>query len=106
MHGADPNLADTFGNTPLMEGVRFHDLIGQRIILELILAGANVNAVTKDGSTPLSHAVRRSNEFGAQWLIWRGASLDVHTPEGTLLEIAATHPDAQAMTALLKRAGL
>jgi ankyrin repeat protein len=106
LNGANPNLALPDGKTPLMESMRFFDMAGERMTLELIVAGADVNATAKDGATALSQAVHTSNNFGAQWMIWRGANLDVHSPDGTLMQGASLNPDWPSMIELLKRAGL
>jgi len=49
--GADPNAADTFGQTPLMIAAQSGN---ERAVQRLIAAGANVNSVNVDGKTALS----------------------------------------------------
>lgn len=54
--GADPNLRDGRGNTPLLLAVQF----GQQGIIEALLAGrANPNLANSSGETPLIRAVQR-----------------------------------------------
>ncbi len=106
LYGANPNLARNDGKTPLMQCVTGYDMESERMLVEFILAGADVNAVTKDGVTPLSASVHSRNNTAAQWMLWRGASTDVHTPDGTLMQEAALNQDWPSMIELLKRAGL
>ena len=106
INGANPNLARNDGRTPLMQCVSGFDMASERMMVELIVAGADVNAVARDGTTALSEAVHCCNNTGAQWMIWRGANLDVHSPDGTLMQGASLHPDWPSMIQLLERAGL
>ena len=106
LKGANPNLAKNDGKTPLMQCVTHFDMASERMLVDLIVAGADVNATAKDGATALSWAVDASNNTGAQWMIWRGASLEVHAPTGTLMQTATAHPDWPSAIDLLKKAGL
>ena len=106
LNGANPNLAKNDGRTPLMECAKHFEMASERMLMDLIVAGADVNATAKDGTTALSEAVHSCNNTAAQWMIWRGADLDVHAPDGTLMQIATVHPDWPSMIALLKKAGL
>ncbi len=105
-NGANPNLAATDGKTPLMQCATDANMDSERMLMDLLVAGSDVNATARDGSTALSEAVAARNNTAAQWMIWRGASLDVHAPEGTLMQIASLMPDWPSMIELLKRAGL
>lgn len=106
LNGANPNIATNDGKTPLIQCTNGFDLESERMLVELVLAGADVNAKAKDGVTALSNAVHARNNTAAQWMIWRGASLEVHTPDGTLMQEAAANPDWPSMIDLLKRNGL
>lgn len=106
LNGADPNLARNDGKTPLMQCVTGFDMASERMLVELILAGADVNAAAKDGTTALSQSVHSSNNTGAQWMLWRGASLDVYSPDGTLMQGASLNSNWPSMIGLLKKAGL
>ena len=106
LKGADPNVAKDDGTTPLMQCVAYADMASERMLVDLIVAGANVNATAKDGTTALSMSVHCSNNTAAQWMIWRGADLNVHSPDGTLMQGAALHADWPSMVTLLKQAGL
>ncbi|KAL8999176.1 MAG: hypothetical protein Q9169_001955 [Polycauliona sp. 2 TL-2023] len=56
-HGADPNIPNDFGETPLFLAVSDGHIAAAEFLLQ---HGANVNARDKDGSTPI-HAVKYSN---------------------------------------------
>lgn len=50
-HGADPNVASKLGNTPLLMACKY---LNEEIALQLIDAGADVNAANTKGHTSLS----------------------------------------------------
>ena len=106
LKGANPNLGLPSGRTPLMESMLTCNLASERMMLELTVAGADINASSKDHSTAMTVAVHSRNDFGAKWMIWRGANLDVHGPEGTLMQSAAANADFPSMIELLRKAGL
>ena len=106
LNGANPNLPKNDGKTPLMECVNGVDMASERMLVELLVAGADVNATARDGTTALSQSVRACNNTAAQWMIWRGASLDVHSPDGTLMQAARLHENWPSMITLLERAGV
>jgi ankyrin repeat protein len=76
MHGADPNATDTQGYTPLFYAVLNRQDCSQRL---LALKGANVNIFAHDGTTPLTHAVRKNDLSQVEFLLWLGAAI---RPEG------------------------
>jgi ankyrin repeat protein len=80
--GADPNLANAVGATPLMWAVE--DPTKEKLLLD---RGANANAVSDDGRTALRIALSRSDgEAAALLLLKRGAKLPV--TEGSLADAA------------------
>jgi ankyrin repeat protein len=59
IHGAEVNVQDNGGDTPLHDAARR----GQKDIVELLLAkGADTNARDNSGRTPADEAVRRGHE--------------------------------------------
>lgn len=71
----------------------------------LLVAGANPNALRKDGYTELTWAVKRDNEHGAQWLLWLGVDPRQRTKHGTPFEIAVREGN-QRQIELLRRNGV
>lgn len=72
-HGADPNLRDAGGNSPLMIAVTF----GQVGLIPLLLAArANPNLGNTAGETPLIRAVQRRDVGTARVLVTGGANPD------------------------------
>jgi RNA polymerase sigma factor (sigma-70 family) len=69
--GASPNAEDSRGWTPLMEAVRRGDIMQ---MLHLILGGANLDHVAKDGSTALELAIKRGNAKATEILLWANAN--------------------------------
>ena len=80
--GADPNIADYNGDTPLTKAIwSTNDTnadIDQitNIVKELIKHGANVNAKNDSGRTALFTSIYQNNTEIALCLISNGASLD------------------------------
>ena len=80
--GADPDVADSRGRTPLMEAVRFDNPVAVR---QLIDAGADVNAQDEDGYTALmdvSSSYRHSRTNTFELLIEAGADLNMRELSG------------------------
>ncbi len=98
--GADPNEHDEDGNTPLHEAIKKRESITP--LLEL---GANVNAKTKWGKTPL-HIAANSVYFSESRipdLINYGADLNAQDNEGnTPLHIAANSCAIEGVKILLR----
>ena len=71
--GANPNLADNAGNTPLMNAVqsRFEDGVQT-----LLLSGAQVDKVNGSGETPLIRAVQLRDLGLVRLLVAKGANPD------------------------------
>jgi|SRR5215472_12329132 len=100
--GADPNVRDALGRTPLLEAVR----AGQTEAVRLLLgAGAKVNVPSLDGRTPLIEAAAQGQTDAAKLLIEGGADLNtIQRGSGTALQTAerSGHND---IAALLRQAG-
>jgi ankyrin repeat protein len=99
--GANPDIGDANGKTPLMASVRFLGIEGHRMTAMLLLKGANIEAKTKDGMTALTTAVSVGHDHGVMWLIAAGADTEAPTPKGPLIEYAEHMPTQY----LLKRFG-
>jgi uncharacterized protein len=86
-YGADVNLGDRQGVTPLMKtvilGIKDARSMADKLqISQYILdSGADINARTVDGTTALMYAVRNCRLEMMEWLLARGASLSI-TDEG------------------------
>ncbi|MGJ3648309.1 ankyrin repeat domain-containing protein [Sphingomonas sp. GlSt437] len=72
-HGADPNLRDSRGNTPLMVAV---ELGADGVVNALIEYKANVNLGNDGGETPLIRAVQRRDLELVRVLLAAGADPD------------------------------
>lgn len=91
----DVNVQDNKqGATPLMWLISSYRTItgtgrAQKIMRELVAKGANINAVDKDGNTPLMIAVIIGVIPAAEFLILHGADVQLKNKKGqTALEIA------------------
>ncbi|WP_374143539.1 ankyrin repeat domain-containing protein [Sphingomonas sp.] len=96
--GADPNLRDIKGNTPLMVAVSggFADLIAP-----LVAAKTNVNQGNDSGETPLIRAVQRRDLAMVRELIAAGADPD--QADSLAGKSARTYADEDTRTPALAR---
>ena len=78
--GAEVNVHDRDGVTPLMRAITLRDL---RMVQLLLDARAPVNVTDNRGHTALTHAILRSDADILKLLIARGAKTDVVTAMGT-----------------------
>lgn len=98
--GADINVRDAEGYTPLLTAVRtrYHALVEL-----LVEKGADVNRADNDGWTPLMYAAWRDSADSARILLGKGAALEQKNPQGlTALSIAAQHGKVAAVKALVE----
>jgi len=120
-HGADPKIATFGGTTPLMAAAGVNWVVdqtydeGQKNLLEAVKLcyelGMSVNDVNSMGITALMGAANRGSDEIIEWLVSKGARLDVKDKEGrTALNWAegvflATHPGKAkpSSTALIKK---
>ncbi len=100
--GADPNVANRVGSTPLI--LSTGDIAKVRLLLA---KGANVNVKTKAGRTPLMTAVYYdNNEAVVQLLIDKGADILARDKFGaSVLEIAAGGKSNAGVAKLLLEKG-
>jgi ankyrin repeat protein len=89
--GADPDIPDNQGQTPLMESLRYISCSSQWMTSLLLLSGADPSASRKDGRTALTFATAAGHQIGIEWLTWAGADVLAETPKGALTSYA-THP--------------
>lgn len=78
--GAQVNVRDRDGMTPLMRAIVLRDL---RMVKLLLDAGARINTTDHRGHTAFTHAILRSDADILKVLIERGAETDVVTAMGT-----------------------
>lgn len=135
--GANPNLKDDLGETPLMyavggpasrrdivlrlleqggdlratngQGETLTMLAGSAAVLELLLdKGADPNAKSRDGLTPLMYAVaerRPGNLAQVKLLLARGAQVNARNAEGVTALLIAAHCERFDVLALLLKHG-
>lgn len=110
LYKADVNVKDHHGRTPLFDCLEAHDPFwggdSDYMILEMLTTrGADLNARSDDGMTPLALAVKKGDHRKAAFLIEHGAAL---APEGVSPEMLPTAiakaKDDQRMVALLESA--
>jgi ankyrin repeat protein len=127
-HGADPNLADRAGRTPLMEAgssveitsllLEHHASVGPLTpggftplmtagtleVIRLLLAhGADVNAARENGFTPLMMEVQSGKPECVQELLAHGANPNAKQAIGrTVLQVALYRGDARIVRLLLQ----
>lgn len=78
-HGADPNVRDAFGRTPLMRSLRGY---GIRFIRPLVKYGADLNAVDNHGRTVLMQAAEIDNWHAVSELLKCGADPYIKDNDG------------------------
>ena len=101
--GADPNLRNWRGETPLHRAaIRNPDLDVSRA---LIGAGADVNAQDEKGATPLHRAAPNASPARGNLLIEAGASVDVRDKRGAAPLHYAAESGREEMLARLVEAG-
>lgn len=98
-HGADVNVRNKFGETPLLRSLQYGHEPLARLLIE---HGADVNATTEEGETALMVAVKRKNEGLVRLLIDSGANVDAQDTFGnTALSIAAELKEGQGIVQIL-----
>jgi ankyrin repeat protein len=95
--GADPNVANDYGSTPLGEAAVN---ASTEIVARLLDAGADANATVKDGETPLMVLARSSNVAAAKLLLDHGA--DVNAREAWRDQTALIWAAAQKQPAMVE----
>jgi ankyrin repeat protein len=98
--GADLNLPDEHGTTPLMHAAL---LAGPRVVRRLLDGGAAVNAANRFGATALMWAV--SQPENVILLLQRGANVNARASNGWSALVAATRQSQLASMRILMAAG-
>ena len=108
-HGADVNIRDCSGFTPLNYIATFGPEEHKKEEIELLLAaGANVDQCDNRGFTPLMHAAIKGHCAALLALLAGGASLDCKEDHGHDAEAHARgqkHEDAASILADVRAAG-
>ncbi|KAK3487461.1 ankyrin repeat-containing domain protein [Neurospora hispaniola] len=86
-HGANPNLPDETGHMPLHQAVHSVHLAAARQLLD---CGADINAATKSGRTPLYLAIAKRSTDIVSVLCERGAVINRRVGDSTPLLAAIT----------------
>lgn len=74
-----------------------------RAVREMAARGVNVNAVGRDGATPLLWALGHTSKKGMQALIEAGADVNYRSPDGdSAIELAAGAKDSEYLLMLLR----
>lgn len=99
-NGADPRVADSDGNTPLHHAARSSDPGVAALLRD---AAADIDAINRDGITPLGIACASGNWRLARFLLERGAKPELPGASPVLLAAAGTEEDDVAGVQLLLR---
>lgn len=97
-NGADPRIADADGNTPLHHAARSSDPGVAALLRD---AAADIDAINRDGFTPLGLACAAGNWRLARFLLERGAKPELPNASPALLAAAGTEEDDVAGVQLL-----
>lgn len=90
--GANPNLGDKSGRTPLMAALTEPGWPHDRMAINLLLRGANPSAKKTSGETPLTVAAQAGNDWGILLLVAAGADPKEQTKKGSLANWASHRP--------------
>lgn len=103
--GADPNIPDNEGISPLFATIGWHGVFAERMRSMLLLKGADVNAIRKDGHSILTYAAYCGNVTMAKWAIRLGADAVRATPKGTPMRVASQRGHRRVID-LLQQSGV
>lgn len=81
-NGADPNMTNSLGNTPLHYACAVIGGNGENVVNETALVAKDVNVTANDGSTPLIWASWFGNPRSAELLLKFNASKELKTNDG------------------------
>lgn len=99
--GADVNLPDNQGATPLINAVMYNN---KDVAEALLAAKAAINKADKDGTVPLVHAIRNRDMDLFRFLLDAGADIEIKDNYGsTVLYCAASDKNLPTAKCLLER---
>lgn len=101
-HGAQTNVADSEGQTPLLVASRHADTT---VVETLLSHGAAANAADKEGRTALHHAADRQDVSMVETLLSHGADADRKSREGRTPTSIATANGSEEIVRLLTNRG-
>lgn len=99
-HGADVNVTNSKGATPLMNAINYHRFDVAKV---LIAAGADLNCIDKYGYTPLILAVEKGLEDFVRLLLKAGADASACTASGVSLLELTQHRGIQKLIKAYQR---
>jgi ankyrin repeat protein len=99
--GADPNVRDALGCTPMHFAVKLDIAIAIPMLRALIQAGASPEIAAASGETPLGLALARSEQEPAYWLNWSRWKLPYRPLRPADLPAAAALGDIEAVERML-----
>lgn len=101
-NGADVNIENHFGDSPLMQAV----LKGEHELVELLIKhGANINHKNRFGDTPLQEAVNRDLIVMAKILIDNGADVNAQGKHGDTVLHTSVRRGNHSMARVLVQSG-
>jgi len=87
--GANLNICEVNGTSPLLEALSYNSRDTRSLAIELLAAGADPNCENKDHETPLSYAIRSKDGVLIEALLAKGVRLDCRKhPKLSLFELA------------------
>ncbi|KAF2903218.1 hypothetical protein ILUMI_02975, partial [Ignelater luminosus] len=100
LKGANVNIANAKGRTPLYYGVKYGDC---RVIEKLLLRDADVNAQNETRNTLLHYAISKRRKFDiTNLLLSNGANVNIKNIEGkTSLHYGVTYDDCKVVEGLM-----
>ncbi|XP_074064956.1 uncharacterized protein LOC141504008 isoform X1 [Macrotis lagotis] len=101
-HGADPKLADSFKNNTLLHYAAYGE--NTAIVSKLLQYDCDLEALNKDGFSPLLLAVKEDNKEMVEFFLMNGANVNaVDSNERTPLHLACVYGYPDVVTVLVEK---